>query len=281
MSNEQARGRTEDDYDPSFFIHPPPERIGSSCIRRLIVIDGCNVLFNDTTYKDKNDPERERYLNKNATGLLWMVNYLMTNGFEVLVVVRRHFHDDVKVKNNYILKRLNQLEIVSYVGLNDDECILKTAKEYCGSVISNDQYQDHSDEYKEVIDRRIGFRFLKRSEWKIRPEDIHKPENRWKFAALRFEVNGKDVFYNFAHSNVTQPDYKEVQRIYQQISPTYFQKRIDEFNVMADYHQLQYCAKLEVKRPSFDYFNSQNHHIKFDQFFQEYKQMEKYMYPSE
>ncbi|KAI6179535.1 NEDD4-binding protein 1 [Aphelenchoides besseyi] len=267
MSNERARERTEVDYDPSLFIYPAPDQISAFYTRRLLVIDGCNVLF------DEKNHQTQKYLMKNATGLLWMVNYLMKNGFEVLVVLRRHFHDDFKLKNNYILNRLDQLEVLAYVGDNDDECILKTAKEYCGCVISNDQYRDHSNEYKEVIERRIGFRFLNSTEREhIPPEEMHLPKKSMGIRGSSVRSRQERL----AYSNMSQPDYNKVRRIYQQISPTYFQKRVDEFNVMADYHQLHCCVVENVKRPIFDYFDSSRAPLRFEQFFEEYKRMQEY-----
>ncbi|XP_072019127.1 endoribonuclease ZC3H12A-like [Amphiura filiformis] len=151
------------DFSDSSSVHVPPVIIKDDADNlRTIIIDGSNVAMS--------------YGNKDVfacKGIEIVVNWFLERGHrEIFVFVpnwrKEAAKPDTPITDQQILEKLNKLGILVFtpsrriggrrIVCYDDRYIIKTAVEYDGIVVSNDNFRDlqsEQPEFKKVIEERL------------------------------------------------------------------------------------------------------------------------------
>ncbi|KAI6174883.1 hypothetical protein M3Y97_00970800 [Aphelenchoides bicaudatus] len=282
-------------YNPSCKIWPRPIEIPKECCRRMIIIDGNNVLkaLRASTLSEGTSKNKKSH---NAAGLLLVVYTFLKQGYEVLVVAKKHLFYDQHNQNSYIFEKLEEMQILQFIEEDksnlslDDQVILHWATFYGAAVVSNDKFRDHRERWSDAVARRIGFKF----EPKNAPANkLHLEENHFDIdlslkvvdtsTLKNTESDVKEFDFGSLNSNVAlcsradPEDFNNVFKTYRSIHPTYFEVRLRKCGFIADYIQLMRCVVFKnikgQKLPAFEYMNKTRlalPSLTFERFYEEF-----------
>ncbi|CAJ0957547.1 unnamed protein product, partial [Mesorhabditis belari] len=155
---------TEAPFDPLFV---PPS---SQAVRRLLVVDGCNIA------RSSCGPTRN---NVNCAGLMVVIRWLLVRKFEVVAFLPIIYNNNgnFNVTNVYLLQKLEELGVVTFTPARtargdrrafinyDDLYVASLAARHGGTVLSGDRFKDilAETQYNELHDvlrnRRLDVRF--------------------------------------------------------------------------------------------------------------------------
>uniref|UniRef100_A0A1I7RJA2 RNase_Zc3h12a domain-containing protein n=2 Tax=Bursaphelenchus xylophilus TaxID=6326 RepID=A0A1I7RJA2_BURXY len=217
----------------------------ASPVRRVVVIDGCNVISKCSDRSYSIHTSNNKF---NALPILLMVHDLIKRKFEVFVTIKEFFMSPKTVNYVFALEQLRAFEVLHVFpdAVDDDRIILNTAKAYKGSIISNDKFRDRDDgEFGAEKARRMGFRYDADPNYFPNVDNAGKPESKFLFG-LKFDypdLNTKGLCFP------GDPDYNEVKKIYDTVGELYLKRIMSITDLMASYIQREQCYALKVRCP--------------------------------
>uniref|UniRef100_A0A915DB16 RNase NYN domain-containing protein n=1 Tax=Ditylenchus dipsaci TaxID=166011 RepID=A0A915DB16_9BILA len=235
-----SKYETDDDDQWGIAISDKP-------IKRVAVIDACNVMHTCSGLSLNSDPTLKHYdRNADAIGLLVLIHKMLSDGYDIRVFVQCLTWNNGKSTTSTYLRFysliLPSTQLVEY-RVHDDLKILQTAQQLDGFVISNDKFYDY-------VLRTDGNYLLD----VIRDELCHFRDMRF-FTGFNIELkpahpkamvveSGDDVFDVYFFQQVT---FKNAHKM--------VKEKLQEVELLFDYLQQNFCNFLKIRAPKLPYFN--------------------------
>uniref|UniRef100_A0A915D9S3 RNase NYN domain-containing protein n=1 Tax=Ditylenchus dipsaci TaxID=166011 RepID=A0A915D9S3_9BILA len=250
-----SKYETDDDDQWGIAISDKP-------IKRVAVIDACNVMHTCSGLSLNSDPTLKHYdRNADAIGLLVLIHKMLSDGYDIRVFVPMSYMEQWKVDNFYILERLHNLGLLQLVEyrVHDDLKILQTAQQLDGFVISNDKFYDYvlrtdGNYLLDVIRDRIVPFVPAKVVLENGLEAMSSRDMRF-FTGFNIELkpahpkamvveSGDDVFDVIFFQQVT---FKNAHKM--------VKEKLQEVELLFDYLQQNFCNFLKIRAPKLPYFN--------------------------
>ncbi|KAL7072940.1 hypothetical protein ACQ4LE_008017 [Meloidogyne hapla] len=261
-------------------------------IKRIAVVDGCNVLHFCAGMGLYSRAEQEMFDQRkpDAIGLLLVVKKLMEEDFDVRVFLSFSYMSDNKVSNLFILQEFKTLGILTVVSpdVHDDIAILEYATQVGGFIVSNDKFREFKycpkmSKCTKCVERTIRFKFrrLKKKNDNNRQRsdivysgsstsDCSLPRKKSKSDMNNFQLGMElqmeidpdlctsniktDIDFLFVHScRIRRSKYRQIQTL-------------NLINVMIDFLQLEFTFIHGIKPQPLDYFKGHIPPSKFSNF---------------
>ncbi|KAL3121772.1 hypothetical protein niasHT_002000 [Heterodera trifolii] len=244
---------SDDSYIDDTSHFPLSHAIPKAAIRRMAIIDVCNVLYGCAFHTSAGKALNERC---DATGLIVMARNLLRAGFDLKMFVPISYtNDNKRVHNKFIMEELQKLDYLTVIddGSHDDFFLLEVAKCNGGFVISNDKFRDHRvrtevpDGLRQIIDNRsVPFSFHYVPIDKIGKTALADPA-KLGYLELEFTLKPPNLSAMFS-LNPSDPSYGMVfsQRILR--SEKRALEMLERLDVMSEYLLQLMCENLGVKR---------------------------------
>ncbi|CAD5230717.1 unnamed protein product [Bursaphelenchus okinawaensis] len=231
------RKEVEDDVKEKKADVVVPKELKVEYCRRVVVIDGCNVISKASKACYSIHSAREK---ANALTLLLMVNDLISKKFEVFVTLKDYYMNARVTDYYFVIEQFQLMEILHVLPdmVDDDRVILNTAVTYNGAIISNDRFRDKEGEFEDVKRRRIDFNY-----------DLIPWESKEVLAKRKLQFGLKFNYTALKRNSLcssSMPDYPNVKKLYDSISPMYFESTKRRLDIMASYVQLEQCYAYAV-----------------------------------
>ncbi|KAH7730195.1 Ribonuclease Zc3h12a-like [Aphelenchoides avenae] len=243
---------------------------GNLPIRRMAIIDACNVMHACAPYNVTFDASSAPKPGPNALGIFSLVHSLLQADFDVMMYVPAVFMKDRSrehVEYSFVLKYLEPLCVTTIDDYShDDLVLLEAARCFGGFVVSNDKFRDHHKKIpymRRVIEERVVPYYIKKVN--VDPRTLNTSQGRY-FTGL--EVTLKPESENAVLVAPDDPNFPKVLQHRLKRSRERTAKIRRELDTIADYLQQEFCLMLQVKPPRLTYFDPDDEVLSptYDQF---------------